>query len=161
LDETACETRFLARAARQQASQPREYKADILAWSERQAALLRRVSAGEQIIDQIDWENVIEEVESTGRRQLAEVKSLLVQALAAMLKAWAWPQSRELSRWKSEAVGFRREAMDLLAPNMLHRMNIDNFYFKSIRSLPTQTENPEPLLFPTECPFTLNDLLGR
>jgi hypothetical protein len=67
------------------------YEADILTWSERQADLLRRVGAGEKVNDQVDWDNVAEEVESVGRSQLAQVKSLLVQALAHMLKAEAWP----------------------------------------------------------------------
>ena len=38
------------------------YEDDILLWSERQAALLRRMAAGERLNDQVDWENV-------GRRQ--------------------------------------------------------------------------------------------
>jgi uncharacterized protein DUF29 len=42
------------------------YHTDILEWSERQGALLRRLAAGERINDQIDWENVVEEVESVG-----------------------------------------------------------------------------------------------
>jgi len=50
--------------------------ADILEWSERQAALLRRLAAGERgVNDQVDWGNVIEEVESAGRGQLSAVRS--------------------------------------------------------------------------------------
>jgi uncharacterized protein DUF29 len=79
------------------------YDTDILTWSERQAELLRRVGAGEKINDQADWENVAEEVESVGRSQLPQVKSLLVQALAHMLKAEAWPLSREMPHWRAEA----------------------------------------------------------
>jgi hypothetical protein len=43
------------------------YDTDILTWSERQAALLRRMAAGERINDQVNWQNVIEEIESVGR----------------------------------------------------------------------------------------------
>ena len=39
------------------------HESDMLAWSERQVELLRRVEAGEKINDQVDWPNVIEEVE--------------------------------------------------------------------------------------------------
>ena len=66
-----------------------DYDTDILTWSERQAALRRRVEAGEKVNDQVDWENVIEEIESVGRSELHDVESLLTQALAHMLKAEA------------------------------------------------------------------------
>jgi hypothetical protein len=32
-----------------------DYDTDLLLWSERQAALLRRAAAGEQVNDQVDW----------------------------------------------------------------------------------------------------------
>ncbi len=55
-----------------------DYDTDILTWSERQADLLRRVGAGEKINDQVDWKNIAEEVETMGRSQPAQVKSLLI-----------------------------------------------------------------------------------
>lgn len=148
-------------AALRQEVRPSDYKADILTWSERQSSLLRRLAAGERVIDQIDWGNVIDEVESAGRRQLAELKSLLVQALVAILKAWAWPRSPEVSRWHAEALGFQREAVEIFAPNMRRRIDINDFYFKAIRCLPRTIDGEEPPLFPTECPVTLEDLLGN
>ena len=80
-----------------------DYDTDILTWSERQAALLRRVGAGEKVNDQVDWENVIEEIESVGRSELHAVESLLTQALAHMLKAEAWPLSSAVPGWHAEA----------------------------------------------------------
>src|SRR6478736_600932 len=47
-----------------------EYDTDILRGSERQAEPLRRVATGERVNDQVDWENVIDEVESVGNEQL-------------------------------------------------------------------------------------------
>jgi hypothetical protein len=158
-DEYECQADLQAWVARLQESRPSEYKVDILTWSERQAVLLRRIVAGEKVFDQIDWENVIEEVESAGRRRLAELKSLLVQVLVCKLKAWAWPRSSEVSRWQTEALGFQREAADILAPNMRRRIDINEFYFKAIRYLPKTIDREEPPLFPIECPVTLDDLL--
>ena len=65
------------------------YQDDILLWSERQSELLRRLAGGERVNGQVDWENVIEEVESVGSKQLLAVQSLLRQALTDMLKAGA------------------------------------------------------------------------
>jgi Domain of unknown function DUF29 len=79
-----------------------EYEADVLLWSEHQAALLRRLARGEAVNERPDWDNIIDEVESVGRSELAAVKSLLVQALLHMLKAKAWPEHRDVSHWQAE-----------------------------------------------------------
>ena len=74
------------------------YDDDLLSWSERQAELLRRVMAGERVNLQVDWVNVIGEIEDVGRNELHTVESLLGQALRHMLKAEAWPISRDAPR---------------------------------------------------------------
>ena len=56
------------------------YERDALAWSERQADLLRRLAAGERLNEAVDWPNVIEEVQDVGLSELRAVRSLLVQA---------------------------------------------------------------------------------
>ena len=55
------------------------YKDDILLWSEQQAELLRRLAAGEHVNAQVDWENVVEEIESVGSEQRHRVEGLLAQ----------------------------------------------------------------------------------
>jgi Domain of unknown function DUF29 len=51
------------------------YGDDILLWSENQDALLRRLSSGEQVTDQVDWPNVIDEIEGAGRGRLPMPRS--------------------------------------------------------------------------------------
>jgi hypothetical protein len=80
-----------------------EYDTDIVLWSEHQADLLRRLAAGERVNALIDWANLIDEVESVGSNERHAVESQLVQALIHMLKAQAWPQSREVPHWRAEA----------------------------------------------------------
>jgi hypothetical protein len=66
------------------------YDADILAWSERQGELLRRIAAGERVNGaDLDWPNIAEEIEDVGRSVLHAVEALLVQALLVDLKAKA------------------------------------------------------------------------
>ena len=55
-------------------------------WSEDQAALLRRLAAGERVNDLVDWPNVIEEIESVGNEQIHAVSSLLTQAIIHRLE---------------------------------------------------------------------------
>jgi hypothetical protein len=70
-----------------------DYDTDILTWSERQAALLRRVAAGEAANEEPDWPHIIEEIEAVGQSQVDAVESWLYQAMLHMLKAEAWPLS--------------------------------------------------------------------
>lgn len=100
------------------------------------AALLQRLAAGENILDQIDWEYVIAEVQSAGRRQLETLKFLLVQALASLLKVQAWPVSFEVARWRTEASEYQREAAAIITPKMRQKIDINSLYFKAIRCLP-------------------------
>jgi uncharacterized protein DUF29 len=104
-----------------------DYDADILTWSERQAALLRRRAAGELVNDaDIDWPNVAEEIEDVGRSELRSCRSLLRQALRHMLKAEAWPLSRDAPSWRADAIDFRRQARDAFTPSMRQKIDIDS-----------------------------------
>jgi len=137
-----------------------EYEADILLWSEHQAELLRRLAAGERVNDQVDWENLIEEVESVGNEQLHAVNSLLRQALLHMLKAEAWPLSIEVPHWQAEARGFRADAADRYAPSMRQRINLARIYRPARRGLPETIDGQPPLPTPEICPVTLDELLS-
>jgi hypothetical protein len=72
------------------------HEGDIQLWSERQADLLRRRGAGELVNErELDWPNIAEEIEHVGRSELRSCRSLLRLALRQMLKAEAWPLSRD------------------------------------------------------------------
>jgi len=137
------------------------YDTDILLWSEQQRDLLRRIAAGGEPLNEApDWPNIIEEIESVGNEQLHAVESLLVQALAHMLKASAWPLSREVPHWQAEARGFRDDAADRFAPSMRQRIDLARLYRRAGRRLPETIDGQPPLPMPEACPVTLDDLLG-
>ena len=89
-----------------------DYDTDVLLWSEHQTELLRRIAAGEPVNESPDWPNIIEEVGDVGLSSLRACRSLLVRALIHMLKAMAWPSSREVPHWAAEARRFRGDAAD-------------------------------------------------
>src|SRR3954451_19758912 len=106
-----------------------DYDADILVWSERQGDLLRRRAAGELINEaDLDWVNIAEEIESVGREQLHAVESLLLQALIHMLKAEAWPLSREGPHWQAGAFVFRARGGGRYAPSMRQKIDLPSLY---------------------------------
>ena len=137
-----------------------EYETDILVWSEHQAALLRRLAAGERVNDQIDWENVIEEVESVGSEQQHAVVSLLRQVLIHALKAEAWPLSRDAPNCRADAIRFRADAADRYAPSMRQRIDLDRIYRQALRALPETMDGQPPLPIRTAIP-TLDELLAE
>ncbi len=136
------------------------YDADILEWSEHQARLLRQHAAGEAGNEAPDWANIIEEVESVGRSQLSAVKSLLRQALLHDLKCEAWPLSREVPHWRSEARRFRADAADSFSPSMRQRIDVAKLYEKALYLMPESMDGQPPLPVPDTCPVTLDELLG-
>jgi hypothetical protein len=137
-----------------------EYDTDIVVWSEHQAALLRRLAAGERVNDQVDWENIVEEIESVGNEQRHAVESLLLQALLHMLKAEAWPLSRDVPHWQAEARVFRSQARRRFAPSMRQRVDLEGIYADALRGVPETIDGQPPLPVPDVCPVTLDELLG-
>jgi Domain of unknown function DUF29 len=136
------------------------YDEDILAWSEQQSDLLRRMAAGEQVNERVDWENVAEEIESVGRGELRACQSLLMQALLHQLKMTAWPNSRYVPGWEEELIRFRQEAADAYSPSMRQRLEIDRIYKRALQRLPKHIEGEPPLPVPATCPVTLDELLA-
>lgn len=145
------------------------YETDILAWSEEQAALLRaeasrqsgEVAADRRNAGAPDWPHIIEEIQSVGNEQLHAVTSLLVQALVHMLKAEAWPLSREVPHWQAEARGFRGDAADRFTLSMRDKIDMDRVYQRALARLPETIDGTPPLPVPAECPVRLDELLGE
>lgn len=139
-----------------------EYDADILSWSEHQAALLKRRAAGELVNDaDLDWPNIAEEIESVGRSQMSAVRSLLIQAMVHDLKAEAWPLWRDVPHWRAEARRFRIDAAEAFAPSMRQRIDVADLYAKALRVLPEAIDGQPPLPVPPLCPVTLDELLSE
>lgn len=137
-----------------------DYDTDILIWSERQATLLRRLSNGEAVDAVIDWDNLIEEVADVGINTLRACRSLLRQALRHMLKAEGWPLSRDAPSWRADAIDFRRQAKDAIAPSMRHRIDIAALHQDALDAMPETMDGQPPMPVPDVCPVTLEDLPG-
>jgi hypothetical protein len=134
------------------------YTGDILRWSGQQAALLRRLANGERVNDAIDWENVIEEVESVGRSELGAVRSLLGRGVQHVLKLHGWPDG-PASKWRHEARMFLRDARDRYAPSMRQALDLDVLYAGEVALIAAMVyRSRPPRRLPEVCPFTLNAL---
>lgn len=135
------------------------YERDALAWAEHQAALLRRLAAGERPSEAIDWPNVIEEVADVGLSELRACRSLLRQALIHLLKLHAAPDSHAAAHWQGELAGFLTDARDAFSPSMRQRIDLAELYADALyRTGATPGSRPNPP--PAACPFTLDDLVA-
>lgn|GEM_PF-485910 len=135
------------------------YDTDVVTWSEHQAALLRRVAAGEAPNEAPDWANIIEEVESVGQSQIDAVESLLFQAFLHDLKAEAWPLARDVPNWRGDARGFRAQARRKYRPSMRQKIDVAGLYADALQTLPETLDGQTPLPVPTMCPVTSIDEL--
>jgi hypothetical protein len=100
---------------------------DVLAWSEREAAYLRRLARGERVND-VDWAHVVEEIEDVGLSELHAVISHLEQVLVDLLKLRTWPESSSARHWRVEVVAFQRNAVRRLAPSMRQRIDLHQLH---------------------------------
>ena len=137
------------------------YRRDALAWAEQQAALLRRLAAGERLNEAVDWANVIDEVQDVGLSELRACQSLLQQAMTHLLKLHAWPGSRSAGHWRNEAGTFLDDAEQRFTPSMRQRIELGGLYAKALRRAGEAVDDaggPHPL--PGTCPFALDELLA-
>ena len=136
------------------------YDHDALAWSERQAALLRRVARGERVND-VDWDHVVEEIEDVGLSELNAVYSYLRQILVHLLKLHGWPDLESEQHWRAEIAAVQSDAARRFAPSMRRRIDLADIYDQAKRQIGlTRYGGKAPLTPPTICPVTLDELLS-
>ena len=91
-----------------------DYDTDFVAWSEQQAALLRRMAAGERInSNELDWANIAEEIESLARSDKREIRSRLSVICEHLLK-WQFRPSQRSGSWRGSIIEARSEIADLI-----------------------------------------------
>jgi len=135
------------------------YDRDVLAWSEHQADLLRRLARGERVND-VDWLHVIEEIEDVGLSELNAVQSYLRQILVHLLKAQGWPDHASVPHWREEVAAFQAEAAQRFAPSMRQRIDLDRLYARALKQLTAADYGRPPLLWFTDRLPTVDQLLN-
>lgn len=109
----------------------------------------------------IDWENLIEEVEDLGREQRNKVESFLRQLLKHLLlyQYWESEKNRCANGWIEEIDNFRAELEILLRSKTLSNYLdsiLESTYSKAKRST-TLKSNLKDL--PESCPYSLKEIL--
>ena len=140
------------------------YDTDFLAWTEEQAAALRRAK-DQRLNAPIDWDAVAEEIEDLGKRQLDAVESLLVQIIIHLLKLAISPMTEPRSHWAKEVRVFRIDLDRKLqaAPAVRGKLDVNDLYdYARRRAMPRIDEaGIDPASLPATTPYTIDHLLDE
>jgi hypothetical protein len=101
------------------------YDHDFFAWTQDQADALKRRS-----VNELDWENLLEEVEDLGRSERRELRSRLIVLMTHVLKWELQPEMRSRS-WMATIRVQQRELHDLLGESPSLKTTLDRIWTKA------------------------------
>ena len=132
------------------------YETDFVAWTEQTVQLIRAGQFG-----QVDWEAVIEEIESLGRSERRELKSRLEVLLQHLLK-WQYQSNLQSGSWRNTIDEQRNRIEDLLQESPSLKPYLEEVLTECYRRGRKAASNETELsldTFPVECPYTITQVL--
>lgn len=134
------------------------YETDFYAWTQRQADLLRA-----ETFEEVDWRNLIEEIETLGRSEKNEVQSRLIVLIMHLLKLQYQPTKRTRS-WRVTVVTQRTDLERLLRDNPTLQARLPEFvqeiYSTAVKRAVVET-GLRKTTFPTACPYTVEEIMDE
>lgn len=136
------------------------YDDDYYAWVQAQAQALRALSA-RQVDNEVDWANLVEEVEDLGENVVRAVRSALFRLMEhAALLALAPDDHRGRPHWLGDMRVFRRDAVADFAPSMRRLVTpAPDGEWRTARQVAADKLGLDVALLPDKRPFTLPELL--
>lgn len=132
------------------------YEVDDVQWLEETIDLLKK-----QQFQQLDWENLIEELEDLGKEKKNAVASLLEQVIRHLLLLQYWTSELDYKQvhWQEEIYNFRIQLKRRLTTNLRDYLETEltSIYQDTLGFVEIKTQNS--ITFPPECPYNLNQLL--
>jgi hypothetical protein len=133
------------------------YDEDFFEWTRRNAELLR---GGR--LEQADIEHIAEEIEDMGKRDLKELNSR-VRVLVGHLLKWQLQSEKKSRSWERTIASQRTQLGQLLEdiPSLRVKIqpNLRRNYESTVNLAVIETGLTKSL-FPAECPFTIEQILG-
>ncbi|HAG84156.1 MAG TPA: DUF29 domain-containing protein [Cyanobacteria bacterium UBA12227] len=131
------------------------YDTDFYAWIQEQAKLLKN-----QEWNQLDLPNLIEEIESLGKQQRAELRNRLRVLIGHLLK-WDYQSEKRSRSWLMTIRIQRRDTQELLEENPSLKPYLEETLqkiYESGRDLAVGETNLPLKTFPENCPYTLAEI---
>ncbi|NEO32967.1 MAG: DUF29 domain-containing protein [Symploca sp. SIO3C6] len=133
------------------------YETDFYAWTQQQADLLRN-----QQWRQLDLPNLIEEIESLGRKEPQELRNRLSVLIGHLLK-WEYQVERRSRSWLATIRVQRRDIIKLLRENPSLKPYLEEVLkeaYANGRDLASGETNLRLSTFPKECSYTLEAIIN-
>lgn len=140
------------------------YETDFFAWTQDQAAKLRRLQAQAVNLD-LDLPRLAEEVEDLGKAERNAVRSQLIRIIEHCLKLEYSPAAAPRGDWRESVIEARDEIADRLTPSLRRDLAeaVDTLFGRARRraanALRRQQEQGAVDALPETCPYALDDLL--
>ena len=134
------------------------YDLDFNRWVEKQVQLLR-----DRQLNALDIENLIEEIESLGKSDRRQLKSLLDVLLHHLLK-WQYQPGQRSGSWKGTIGEQRKRIRDLIldSPSLKpYVKEITDVCYEDARYQASLETGLSVETFPLECPYDLADVLSK
>ncbi len=132
------------------------YELDDYLWIQETVKLLR-----EKKFNQLDLNNLIEELEDLGRERKNAVASLLEQVIRHLLLLQYWQTESEYNatHWQGEIYTFRIQLKRKMTKNLYKFLDseLNSIYKDALGFVRIKTKNS--VNFPSECPYSLEQLL--
>jgi hypothetical protein len=134
----------------------RLYDTDYLKWIESTVENLRL-----QNYSNIDWENLIEEIEDMGRSERRSLESNLIVVLTHLLK-WQYQPEFRSGSWKGSLVEHRRRIRKAIDESPSLKPYLEEVfaecYSDAVEQASAETELPMET-FPQACPYSAAEVL--
>lgn len=132
------------------------YEVDYLNWIKTTVTQLKN-----QAYQEVDWQNLIEEIEDMGRSERRALESNLIVVLLHLLK-WQYQPERRTGSWESSLIEHRRRIRKALAesPSLkpYFARILTESYQQAVKQAKAETGLPQER-FPTQCPYDSSAIL--
>ena len=135
------------------------YELDSYLWIEKTIEVLKTHS-----LKDLDIENLIEELESLGKRDFNKVRSLLRQIMIhlLLLEYWSEEYDRNYRHWEAEILAFRSDLKDNLTTTLENRLyeRLDDLYDDASKYVLKKTGLVNRII-PMNCPYSFQQLSDK
>ncbi|WP_013324109.1 DUF29 domain-containing protein [Gloeothece verrucosa] len=129
------------------------YDGDFYQWTVEQAQALRQ-----RDLDSLDWDNLIEEIESLGKSDYARVSSKVMRIIQHKLKIDYVAIPECIKHWQHEIKVWQKDIKRQISPSMIRKLLVDlDELFLDAKDLVLDEYDVE---LPQECPYSLDELVS-
>ncbi|MEH1811364.1 MAG: DUF29 domain-containing protein [Nostoc sp.] len=133
------------------------YESNYLQWLEETIKCLKN----RQLAD-VDYENLIEELEDLVKNEKRRIRSLLEQIIRHLLLYQYWDLEKPINvnHWAAEIINFRNQLNEDLSANLRNHLeeNFSRIYSNALDYVKAKTKLTN---LPESCPYTLEQILDK